>query len=71
MDAKELNILVELTCGNPQWEHIKFSFEDSLEEVRNFYMTSGVGYPSGVWDNLSQDILVLKAQLVSSLVTLG
>ncbi len=34
LKADDLNLLVSLSCPNPQWEHVKFSFEDSLVETR-------------------------------------
>lgn len=43
MDAEELNLMVPLVCDNPQWKHIKFSFEDSREEVTKYYHSKEVG----------------------------
>ena len=36
LKADDLNLLVSLSCPNPQWEHVKFSFEDSLVETRKY-----------------------------------
>lgn len=66
MKAEELNTLVTLSCTEPRWELVKFSFEDSPEEAMNYYRSKEAGYPKGVYYNLDRDILILKAELQSN-----
>jgi len=67
LKADDLNLLVSLSCPNPQWEHIKFSFEDSPEEVDRYYSMQqyGKGYHPRQYSE-DEGVLLVKAELVAA-----
>lgn len=67
LKAADLNLLVSLSCPNPQWEHVKFSFEDSRKEVSQFYSTQqyGNGYQPCQYSE-DEGVLLVKAELVAA-----
>lgn len=67
LKADDLNLLVNLSCPNPQWEHVKFSFEDSRREVDRYYSMQQYGngyYPRQCTED--EGVLLVKAELVAA-----
>ncbi len=67
LKADDLNLLVSLSCPNPQWEHVKFSFEDSPEEVAKYWALDKEDYyryfEYHTSRGLTTNMLILKAEL--------
>lgn len=65
LKASDLNLLVELSCTNPQWEHVKFSFEDSSEEVYRYCSIEQQQQHQPSNSYYQQPTLLMKAVLVA------